>query len=52
MARARTKSNGNLEIVEMQHNHGVLTQRRKKGVLKAIYAQKRKQQQSKPIQKQ
>ena len=52
MARVRTKANGNLEIVEMQHNHGVLTQRRKKGVLKAMYAQKRKQQQSKPVQKQ
>lgn len=57
MARVRTKlvqgnkANGNLEIVEMQHNHGILTERRKKGVLKAMYAQKRKQQQSKLVQK-
>lgn len=47
MARVRTKTNGNLEIVEMQHNHGVLIARRKKGALKEIYAQKLKQQQAK-----
>lgn len=51
MARVRTKTNGNLEIVEMQHNHDLLTERRKKGVLKAMYEQKRKQQQSKVLQK-
>lgn len=47
MARVRTKTNGSLEIVEMQHNHSVLVARRKKGALKEIYAQKLKQQQAK-----
>lgn len=45
MARVRTKGNGHLEIVEIQHNHPILTERRKKGVLKAMYAQKLKQKQ-------
>lgn len=49
MARVRAKADGNLEIVEVQHNHDMLTERRKKGSLKAMYAQKRKQQ-SKPAQ--
>lgn len=44
MARVRTKVDGNLEIVEMQHNHVILTERRKKGVLKAMYARKKEQQ--------
>lgn len=46
MARARTKTNGSTEVVETQHNHGVLTERRKKGSLKAMYDEKRKQKQS------
>lgn len=46
MARVRTKADGIVEIVEKQHNHGILTERRKKGVLKEMY-QTRKQQQSK-----
>lgn len=50
MARVRTKGNGNLEIVDMQHNHDILTERRKKGVLKAMYAQKLKQKQQKTAQ--
>lgn len=47
MARVRAKTNGNLEIVETQHNHDILTERRKKGSLKAMYDLKRKQQQLK-----
>lgn len=39
MARARTKIGGKLEIVQMQHNHAIFTKRRKKGSLKALYAQ-------------
>lgn len=36
-ARLRTKSNGKqLEIVEREHNHKILTERRKKGALKAL----------------
>lgn len=50
MARLRTKLDGSLEIVETQHNHGILTERRKKGSLKAIYDQKRKQRQLKAAQ--
>lgn len=49
MARVRTKSDGGLEVVETQHNHGILTERRKKGSLKAIYDQKRKQKQLKAV---
>lgn len=45
MARVRAKVDGSLDIVEVQHNHGILTERRKKGSLKAMYDQKRKQQQ-------
>lgn len=47
MARVRAKTDGSLEIVETQHNHDILTERRKKGSLKAMYDQKRKQQQLK-----
>lgn len=43
MARVRTKVDGSFEIVETQHNHHILTERRKKGSLKAMY-EKRKQQ--------
>lgn len=43
MARARTKVGGKVEIVQMQHNHAIFTQRRKKGSLKALYAQKKVQ---------
>lgn len=42
MARVRTKTAGGMEIVETQHNHGILTERRKKGSLKAMYDEKRK----------
>lgn len=42
MARVRTKTDGGMEIVETQHNHGILTERRKKGSLKAMYDEKRK----------
>lgn len=52
MARVRAKTDGSLEIVETQHNHDILTERRKKGSLKAMYDQKRKQQQLKEMQKQ
>ena len=42
-ARVRTKANGKqLEIVERAHNHTILTERRKKGTLKAMYAQKKR----------
>lgn len=42
-ARVRIKADGTkLEIVERYHNHGILTERRKKGVLKALYNEKRK----------
>lgn len=44
MARARTKTSGQVEIVQMEHNHAIFTQRRKKGSLKAFYAQKKSQQ--------
>lgn len=47
MARVRAKSDGSMEIVETTHNHGILTERRKKGTLKAMYDEKRKQQQLK-----
>lgn len=51
MARARAKADGSMEIVETNHNHGILTERRKKGTLKAMYDEKRKQQQSKAARK-
>lgn len=36
-ARVRTKANGKqLEIVQKEHNHKIVTQRRKKGSLKAL----------------
>lgn len=42
-ARVRIKADGTkVEIVERHHNHGILTERRKKGVLKALYNEKRK----------
>lgn len=42
-ARVRIKADGTkVEIVERYHNHGILTERRKKGVLKALYNEKRK----------
>lgn len=50
MARVRAKADGSMEIVETNHNHAILTERRKKGTLKAMYDEKRKQQQSKATQ--
>lgn len=47
LARVRAKTDGSYEIVETQHNHDILTERRKKGSLKAMYDLKRKQQQLK-----
>lgn len=42
-ARVRIKADGTkVEIVERHHNHGILTKRRKKGVLKALYNEKKK----------
>lgn len=46
MARVRAKSKGNMEMVETHHNHDIVTERRKKGSLKAMYDQKQKQKQS------
>lgn len=43
LARARTKDDGELEVVETQHNHGLLMERRKKGTLKAMYDEKKRQ---------
>lgn len=41
-ARVRTKVYGKrLEIVQREHNHTILTERRKKGVLKAMMAEKK-----------
>lgn len=41
-ARVRTKGKGkHLEIVDRTHNHIMLTERRKKGTLKAMYAEKK-----------
>lgn len=42
-ARVRIKADGTkVEIAERHHNHGMLTERRKKGVLKALYSEKKK----------
>lgn len=42
-ARVRTRADGKqLEIVEREHNHKILRQRRKKGSLKAFYEQRKR----------
>lgn len=43
LARVRTKEDGEVEVVETKHNHGILMERRKKGTLKAMYDEKRRQ---------
>lgn len=41
-ARVRTNLDGTqLAVIISEHNHGILTERRKKGALKELYAKKK-----------